>query len=69
MNLPVEVWGIIFSFLPLNDAIEVSAVCKKFNHETRKNEFWSEVTKLHRNERIIYEKYYDAILFWFAIVY
>ena len=69
MNLPVEVWGIKFSFLALNDAIEVSAVCKKFNYEMRKNEFWSEVTKLYRNERIIYEKYYDAILFWFAIVY
>ena len=66
MDLPVEVWGIIFCFLPLNDIIEVSVVCKKFYHETRKNKSFmkkmSEVRKLYRNERIMYEKYYDPIL-------
>ena len=65
MDLPVEVWGIIFCFLPLNDIIEVSVVCKKFYHETRKNKSFmkkmSEVRKLYRNERIMYEKY-DPIL-------
>ena len=39
---------------------------KKVYHETRKNKFFmkkmSEVRKLCRNERIIYDKYYDAIL-------
>ena len=30
MDVPVEAWGIIFSFLPLDDVIEMSAVCIKF---------------------------------------
>ena len=66
MDLPVEAWGMIFSLLPLDDVIEVSAVCKTFYHETRKNIFFmkkmSQVKKLYRNERIICEKYYDADL-------
>ena len=40
--------------------------CKTFYHETRKNKFFmkkiSQVRKLYRNERIICEKYHDAIL-------
>ena len=52
--------------MPLDDVIEVSAVCKTFYHETRKNKFFmkkiSQVRKLYRNERIICEKYHDAIL-------
>ena len=55
MDLPVEAWGMIFSLLPLDDVIEVSAVCKTFYHETRKNIFFmkkmSQVKKLYRNER------------------
>ena len=66
MDLPVEAWGIIFSLLPLDDVIEVSAVCKTFYHETRKDKFFmkkmSQVRKSYRNERIICEKYYDADL-------
>ena len=66
MDLPVEAWGIIFSLLPLDDVIEVSAVCKTFYHETRNDKFFmkkmSQVRKSYRNERIICEKYYDADL-------
>ena len=36
MSFPIEVWGLMFSFLPLNDVIEVSALCKDFYCETKK---------------------------------
>ena len=30
MYIPIEVWGLIISYLPLNDLIELSGVCKDF---------------------------------------
>ena len=35
-NLPPEVWLIILSYLPLNDLIEASTVCKLFFGLSRK---------------------------------
>ena len=66
MCLPIEVWGLIFSFLHLNDVIEAYATCKDFYRETRKNKFFtkkfSDTKRLYRNERID-DYYYDSILF------
>ena len=66
MDFPIEVWRIIFSFLPLNEIIEVSAVCKEFYCETRKNKFFmekmSETRRLYRNERTLYEYYHYSIM-------
>ena len=39
MNIPFEVWGFIFSYLELNDLIEVSCVCKDFYRLARINNF------------------------------
>ena len=57
MKFVIEVWGLIFSFLPLNDVIEVSVVCKDFYCGTRKNKFFtkklSDIRGLNRIERIV----------------
>ena len=62
MCLPIEVWGLIFSFLHLNDVIEVHATCKGLYRETRKIKFFtkkfSDTKRLYRNERID-DYYYD----------
>ena len=66
MDFPIEVWGIIFPILPLNDITEMSAVCKKFYSKTRKNNFFmkkmSEIRRLYRNERTLYEYYHYSIM-------
>ena len=40
MDLPVEVWAIMFSYFHPNDLIEISATCKLFYHLSRKNELF-----------------------------
>ena len=58
MSFPIEVWGLIFSFLPLNDVIEVSALCKDFYCETKKKKIIKKLSytrRLYRNERTVYE--------------
>lgn len=59
MSFPIEVWGLMFSFLPLNDVIEVSALCKDFYCETKKKiiKKLSYTRRLYRSERTVYEYY------------
>ena len=40
MNLPVEVWAIIFKYLRLSDLVEISCVCKTFNRICEKNQYY-----------------------------
>ena len=48
--LPIEVWGLIISYLPLNDVIELSRVCKDFYRVSRNNSFY--MKKLKESNRI-----------------
>ena len=50
MDLRIEVWAIIFSYLRLNDLIEISCVCKIFCCLCQKNDFY--VKKLHESRDI-----------------
>ena len=40
MQLPIEVWRHIFTYLKLNDLIEISCVCKDFYQLCAKNRFY-----------------------------
>ena len=48
--LPIEVWGLIISYLLLNDVIELSRVCKDFYRVSRNNSFY--MKKLKESNRI-----------------
>ena len=50
MDLPLEVLGIIFSYLIPNDIMEASAVCKLFYHTSRKNKLF--VKKLDNSRKL-----------------
>ena len=52
--LPIEVWGLIISYLPLNDVIEFSCVCKDFYCMSRNNSF--QLKKLKESKRIFQYK-------------
>ena len=54
MDLPIEVWAIIFSYLRLNDLIEISSVCKTFYCLCQKNYFY--VKKLHESRDIFKDR-------------
>ena len=66
MVLSSEVWLIIFSFLPYNDLIEASAICKLFYKLLRKNsgyiEKLSHSRQLFNNSRIVFTCYEDVCL-------
>ena len=53
--LPIEVWGLIISYLPLNDVIEFSCVCKNFYRVLRNNSFYY-LKKLKESKRIFQDK-------------
>ena len=40
MQLPIEVWRHIFTYLKLNDLIEISCVCKDFYQLCANNRFY-----------------------------
>ena len=40
MQLPIEVWRHIFTYLNLNDLIEISCVCKDFYQLCANNRFY-----------------------------
>ena len=50
MQIPVEVWTLIFTYLRLNDLIEISCVCKEFYYLSEKNRFY--VKRLQESKRI-----------------
>ena len=54
MDIPIEVWAIIFSYLRLNDLIEISSVCKTFYCLCQKNYFY--VKKLHESRDIFKDR-------------
>ena len=54
MFIPIEMWGLIIRYLPLNDIIEVSCICKDFYCFSRSNSFF--VNKLSESRKIIKNK-------------
>ena len=54
MFIPIEMWGLIIRYLPLNDIIEVSCICKDFYCLSRSNSFF--VNKLSESRKIFKNK-------------
>ena len=52
--LPIEVWGLIIYYLPLNDVIEFSCVRKDLYRVSRNNSFY--MKKLKESNRIFQDK-------------
>ena len=52
--LPIEVWGLIITYLHLNDVIEFSCVCKNFYRLSRNNSFY--VRKLKESKKIFHNR-------------
>ena len=57
MNFPFEVLVTVFSYLRLNDMIEVSAVCKKNYFFIRKNKFF--IGKLEESRKLLKDKIFN----------
>ena len=51
--LPIEVWGLIITYLHLNDVIEFSCVCKEFYRLSKNNSFC--VRKLKESKKIFHD--------------
>ena len=66
MDLLIEVWVIMFSYLTPNDIIEASAVCKVFYHVSRKNKLFvkklHDSRKLYNDDRWIFSYYSDVFV-------
>ena len=54
MQLPIGVWRHIFTYLTLNDLIEISCVCNDFYHLCANNRFY--VKKINQSKRIFRER-------------
>ena len=69
-NLPPEVCFIILSYLPLNDLVEASSVCKLFFNLSRKNSFFVEKLLhsrlLFNNSCVIFDCYENAFLSFYS---
>ena len=72
MNLPIEVWAIVFKYLRLIDLVEISCVCKTFYRLCEKYQYYAK--KLRESNDICKEKSwlvetYKKLLerFYFAI--
>ena len=71
MNLPIQVWAVIFKYLRLIDLVEVSCVCKTFYHLCEKNKYY--VKKLRESKDIfkdrswLIETYEKFQRFYFAV--
>ena len=63
-NLPPEVWLIILSYLPLNDLVQASAVCKLFFGLSRKISLFNKkllhLRLLFNNCRFVFDCYENA---------
>ena len=66
MDLPAEVWAIIFSYLHPNDFTEISATCKLFYHLSKENQLFSskmeDVKKLFKDCKDLSGCYYDLLV-------
>ena len=69
-NLPPEVWLIILSYLPLNDLVQASAVCKLFFGLSRKISLFNEkllhLRLLFNNSRFVFDWYENACLSFYT---
>ena len=54
MQLPIEVWKLIFTYLRLNDLVEISCECKEFYQLCAENHFY--VKKLNESKKIFKDK-------------
>lgn len=54
MQLPIEVWKLIFTYLRLNDLVEISWECKEFYQLCAENHFY--VKKLKESKKIFKDK-------------
>ena len=45
MNLPIEVWDLIFTYLRLIDLVEISCVCKTFYGICEKNQYYVKILR------------------------
>ena len=45
MNLPIEVWDLIFTYLRLIDLVEISCVCKTFYDICEKNQYYVKILR------------------------
>ena len=54
MQLPIGVWRHMFTYLTLNDLIEISCVCNDFYHLCANNRFY--VKKINQSKRIFRER-------------
>ena len=68
MDLPFEIWLIIFSFSHPNELIEISATCKLFYQVSRNNKLsvkkFNDSKKVFKEEKWwLYGHYYDVSLF------
>ena len=72
MDLPVEVWAIIYSYLHPNDLIEISAACKLFYHLSRENELFirkiEDVKKLFKDCKDFSGCYYDLLVYFSNLI-
>ena len=63
MDLPIEVWTIVLSYLHLNDLIEMSATCKFFYYLSRENKLFikkmNESNRLFNDKGKFFDHYYD----------
>ena len=50
VNLPIEIWAIIFKYLRIIDLAEISCVCKTFYRVCEKNQYY--VKKLRESKNI-----------------
>ena len=66
MDLPTEVWVIIFPYLTPSDIIEVFAVCKVFYHVSTKNKLFvkklHDSRKLYNDDKWIFSYYSDVFV-------
>ena len=49
MDFPIEVWALIFTYLRINDLIEISCVCKTFYNLCQNNDFYFKKLKESRD--------------------
>ena len=54
MQIPVEIWTFTFTYIRLNDLIEISCVCKEFYYICEKTLFFFK--KLRESKRIFKER-------------
>ena len=72
MNLPIEVWAIIFKYLRLIDLVDISCVCKAFYYLCVKNQYYAkklrESIDIFKYKSCLVETYKKILdRFYFAI--